>query len=126
MTSAVFTKTIAMALLLVGLSATARSETGDSGQADASARLEEGRLLAFDRSKGNCLACHAMAGGELAGNFGPPLMMMKVRYPDRATLRSQVWDATERVPNTTMPPFGRHRILTEEEIDLVVDFLLSL
>jgi len=25
-----------------------------------------------------------------------------------------------------MPPYGRHRILTEEEIDLVVDFIHTL
>lgn len=89
-------------------------------------KIEAGRELAFTRSKGNCLACHAIEGGELAGNYGPPLVVMKARFPDRAVLRAQIWDASERMPNTRMPPYGRHRILTEEEIDLVVDFLLTL
>jgi sulfur-oxidizing protein SoxX len=89
-------------------------------------RIEQGRALAFERRKGNCLACHLIEGGELAGNYGPPLLMMKVRFPDREVLRAQIWDASVRTPATRMPPFGRHRILTEDEIDLVVDFLLTL
>lgn len=90
------------------------------------ARLEQGKAIAFDRMKGNCLACHYIEGGELAGNYGPPLVAMKLRYPDREVLRSQIWDAAVRNPNTRMPPFGRNRILTEEEIDLVTDYIQSL
>jgi len=89
-------------------------------------RLEQGKALAFERRKGNCLACHIIEGGELAGNYGPPLLMMKLRFPDREVLRAQIWDASVIMPSTRMPPFGRHRILTEDEIDLVVDFILTL
>ena len=89
-------------------------------------RIEQGRKLAFERRKGNCLACHAIAGGELVGNYGPPLVMMQARFPDRDVLRAQIWDASVRMTNTRMPPYGRHRILTEDEIDLVVDYLLTL
>ncbi len=78
------------------------------------------------RSKGNCLACHAIADGELPGNIGPPLVYMQQRFPDKAQLRAQVWDATARNPNTVMPPFGRHGILTDEEIELIVDYIHSL
>ena len=88
--------------------------------------LEQGKAIAFTRAKGNCLACHLIAGGELAGNYGPPLLMMKTRFPDRADLRAQIWDASVREPTTRMPPYGRHRILTEEEIDLLVDFIYTL
>jgi sulfur-oxidizing protein SoxX len=88
--------------------------------------LEQGRSIAFDRNKGNCLACHAMEGGQMAGNYGPPLVLMKSRFPDRAELRAQIWDAAVKDTATRMPPFGRHRILTEEEIDLVVDFIQTL
>ena len=88
--------------------------------------LKQGKELAFDRIKGNCLACHMIAGGELAGNYGPPLVAMKARFPDRAVLREQIWDASIKSPVTRMPPYGRHRILTEEEIDLVVDFIHTL
>jgi sulfur-oxidizing protein SoxX len=92
----------------------------------SSEALEKGRAIAFSRNKGNCLACHAIEGGELAGNYGPPLLLMKIRYPERAALRAQIWDASTREATTRMPPYGRHRILTEEEIDLVVDFIHTL
>ena len=89
-------------------------------------RLEQGKALAFNRLKGNCLACHYVEGGELTGNYGPPLIAMKVRYPDRAALRAQIWDAAIKNPDTRMPPFGRNRILTAEEIDLVTEFVQTL
>ena len=88
--------------------------------------LAAGKAIAFDRNKGNCLSCHMMDDGELPGNSGPPLMMMQMRYPDRAQLREQIYDASGRNPATMMPPYGRHRILSEEELDLVVDYVHSL
>ncbi len=88
--------------------------------------IAKGKAIAFARGKGNCLACHAIEGGELAGNYGPPLLLMKERYPDRAALRAQIWDASVKDSATRMPPYGRHRILSEEEIDLVVDFIHTL
>ena len=106
-----------------------------SGSADAPsllagegtpAGLARGRDIAFDRGKGNCLACHVIADGQLPGNIGPPLMAMKLRFPDPDRLRAQIWDASARNPETIMPPFGKHRILTGEEIDLVVAYLYSL
>lgn len=87
-----------------------------------------GQAIAFDNKKGNCLACHAMPGtkGEMAGSIAPPLIAMKLRYPDRAKLRAQVWDATVANARTSMPPVGKHKILSEEEIDQVVDFIYTL
>jgi sulfur-oxidizing protein SoxX len=87
---------------------------------------EQGKAIAWDRKKGNCLACHAMAGGELPGNIGPPLVAMKARFPNKAALRAQIWDATKKNPNSMMPPFGRHGILTEGEVDLVVEYVYTL
>lgn len=87
-----------------------------------------GQAIAFDNKKGNCLACHAMPGtkGEMAGTIAPPLIAMKLRFPDRAKLRAQVWNASSNNPKTSMPPFGKHLILSEEEIDKVVDFVHTL
>ncbi len=28
-----------------------------------------------------------------------------------------------RNPQTVMPPFGKHKVLTEDEIDLIVDYI---
>jgi len=106
---------ISGALLLAPVSASAEETVVDKGKA-----------LAFDRKLGNCLACHAIEGGELPGNIGPPLISMKLRYPDKSALRAQIWDATVRNPNTIMPPFGRHNILSEEQIDQIVEYIYTL
>lgn len=98
---------------------------GSANAAEASV-AEQGKKVAFNRKKGNCLACHDIAGGSLPGNIGPALVGMKARYPDKAALRAQIWDATVANPNTIMPPFGKHRILTEKEVDLVVEFVRTL
>ena len=94
--------------------------------AEADSMVEEGRKIALDRKKGNCMACHVMAGATLPGNIGPPLVAMKARFPDKAKLREQIWDALTINPNSLMPPFGRHEILTEDEIDKVVEYVHSL
>jgi sulfur-oxidizing protein SoxX len=95
---------------------------GASAQAQSAV---EGEKLAFDRSKGNCLTCHEIKGGDAPGNLGPPLADMKARYPNRKDLVAIVYDETKRNPLTVMPPFGRNLILTEKEIDMVVDFLYT-
>ena len=113
------------ALILAGGAAFAQESatTAESATVDT---LTQGREAAFDRQRGNCLACHVMDDGEMPGTVGPPLMMMQQRFPERATLYRQIWDATERNPNSRMPPFGRHGILTQEEIDWIVDYLYTL
>ena len=97
-----------------------------SGAAQAQSAAAEGQKLAFDRSKGNCLTCHAIKGGNLPGSIGPELVDIKSKYPNREDLVAIVTDETERNPLTVMPPFGRNRILTAKEIDAVVDFLQTL
>ncbi|VAW80879.1 Sulfur oxidation protein SoxX [hydrothermal vent metagenome] len=88
--------------------------------------VDEGKAVAYDRKKGNCLACHQMADGDLPGNIGPPLIAMKARYPDKAKLRAQIWDATKANPNSIMPPFGRQQILSEGDIDKIVEYVYTL
>ena len=112
----------ALTLILGGLSMLPQAVTA----AEEASAVEKGKQVAFNRKKGNCLACHEIAGGKLAGNVGPALVNMKERYPDKAKLRAQIWDATKANPNTIMPPFGKHKILSEKEIDLVVEFISSL
>jgi sulfur-oxidizing protein SoxX len=84
-----------------------------------------GQTLAFDRSKGNCLTCHDIKGGDAPGNVGPQLADMKTRFPDRKQLAAIIFDETRRNPQTVMPPFGRNLILTNDEIEAVVDFLYT-
>jgi L-cysteine S-thiosulfotransferase len=84
-----------------------------------------GQVLAFDRGKGNCLTCHDIKGGDSPGNLGPPLADMKARFLDRKELAAIVFDETKRNPQTVMPPFGRNLILTDGEIEAIVDFLYT-
>lgn len=94
--------------------------------ADGASVVEKGKDIAFDRKKGNCLACHAAGDGTLPGNIGPPLIAMQARFPDKAKLRAQIWDATVTNPDSIMIPFGRNRVLSEEEIDQVVEYIYTL
>ena len=103
-------------LALFGSLAASQAAYGQSAAA-------EGEKIAFDRSKGNCLTCHEMKGGTLAGSIGPALTDIKSKYPDRNELVASVTDETKRNPQTVMPPVGRNRMLTEIEISAVVVFL---
>jgi L-cysteine S-thiosulfotransferase len=98
----------------------------DTASATSSGRIAAGRELAFATDRGNCLGCHAVAGGQQMGTLGPTLSNMRARFPQRAALRARIWDAGEFNPDTLMPPFGRHQILSRDEIELVIDFLYSL
>jgi sulfur-oxidizing protein SoxX len=98
-------------------------------EAPAWAAESSGRRVAHDQERGNCLACHRMPadpGAETNADMGPALENIRQRYPDRADLRQRIWDARAFNPDTIMPPYGRHRILTEEEIDQVVDYVHGL
>ena len=97
-----------------------------AASADAQSGASDGQKLAFDRSKGNCLSCHQISGGDLPGTIGPALTGLKSKYPDRNDLIAIVSDEAKRNPLTVMPPFGRNRILTEQEIGAIVDFLQTL
>jgi sulfur-oxidizing protein SoxX len=94
--------------------------------ATETAAVAAGRAIAHDVYKGNCLGCHQVPGDPAAislASIGPPIVAMKQRFPDRAALREQLWDSTVRNPYSVMPPFGKHRVLTEEEIDLVLEYI---
>jgi len=99
-----------------------------SAQADdqTQARLKQGKEIAFDRQQGNCLACHIIDDGESPGNIGPPLVAMKARFPKRDDLYDRVYDAPRINPETRMPPFGKYRILSEDDIHKIVDYLYTL
>jgi sulfur-oxidizing protein SoxX len=73
----------------------------------------------------NCEQCHQIKGLSNFGNIGPSLLDLKSRYPDRKDVAAIVADETRRNPQTVMPPFGRNLILTDEEIDTIVDYLYN-
>ena len=111
---------IAALLLMTAMHSTA------SADAALDESIARGEALAADRNGGNCYSCHAVEGAELPGNYGPPLFNMAVRFPERAALKAQISDPRVRNPNTPMPPYGAHSILTDSELESVVDYIYSL
>jgi len=114
------------ALSLAALFAGASMMPSAAGAAAHSEIIKKGKEVAFDRRKGNCLACHMMDDGASPGDIGPPLIAMKARFPDKAKLRAQIWDPMVNNPGTRMPPFGKYKALTEAEIDAIVEYLYTL
>lgn len=112
--------------VLVGISLSTSVSLAAEPGSNSSKNIEEGKKIAFSRPKGNCLACHMIIGGASPGNIAPPLIAMKARFPDKQVLRDQIQDASKRNPETSMPLFGRYEILTEAELDKVVDYIYSL
>ncbi len=94
--------------------------------AGESASIDKGKEIAFDRKKGNCLACHNIPNGPSPGNIAPALIAMKSRFATKEDLRKQVWDPTIKNPESTMPPFGKHNIISEKELNDVVEFIWTL
>jgi sulfur-oxidizing protein SoxX len=66
-----------------------------------------------------------MGDGQMPGNIGPPLVNMKSRYTEQQMF-DQIWDATKKNPNTMMPPFGKHRVLTDDQIRKIAAYVLTL
>jgi sulfur-oxidizing protein SoxX len=109
---------VALAITAIAFGTTAaESPNGD---------IAAGKAIAMDRAKGNCIACHVLPGGASPGAIGPALVAMKSRFPTKEALTKQIWDPTIRNPDTVMPPFGKHAILTEKEFNAVVDYIWSL
>jgi sulfur-oxidizing protein SoxX len=99
-----------------------------------------GRSVAIDRKKGNCLACHAMPIPEQSfhGEVGPDLNGVGSRY-SAGELRLRIVDPKVLNPDTIMPAFyktnGLHRVLadfegkpmlTAQEVEDVVAYLQTL
>lgn len=95
-------------------------------------RAIEGWCLMINPGKGNCLACHYLSvagqpkGLAPSGNIGPILGNVSEKYPDQLELIELLNDPVTRFPDTIKPPYGKHRILTEREIEAVVVFLSGL
>ena len=118
----------AISAIMLSGNVLAQATATPSGAA-APKKEETGKDIAFNRSKGNFLACHAMPtlpDAESPGQYGPPLIAMSARFPDKARMRAQIWDATTFNAASSMIPFGKHGVLTEAEIDKVADFVYGL
>ena len=116
-----YTALAALTMLTASLSMAPQGASAASAES-----VKMGEKIAFDRKIGNCLACHQTGTGTSPGDIGPPLVAMKARFPDPAKLRAQIHDPRTANPDTRMPPFGAHGILSGSDIDAIVDYLLTL
>jgi len=95
----------------------------------ALAQKDQGLELFVRPDKGYCIACHAVptsAGPATRSNVGPARTGSRMRELGSAGLHELLRDPTRANPDTVMPPFGKHRILEEREIDRVTEYLLAL
>jgi len=99
-------------------------ETAIAQSEAKSVELDPAKLIS-ESNLGNCLACHAIPNKPelVAGDIGPPFIGMKHRFPDIAKLRAAIYDQKAMSPDTIMPPFGRNKILTPEQIDVIAQYI---
>lgn len=116
---------VALALAVTG-AAMALPAAAEMPKLDLGGDAEAGKKVAWDRAKGNCLACHMMPGGESPGGIGPALVAMQTRYPTKEAVAQQIWDPTVKNPEVVMPPFGKHGILSNKEFIDVVEYVWSI
>ncbi len=120
---------ILAAMMLQGCKTAGQHSADASGEAKKEAKLEMDPAKLFwsnGKGMGNCSACHAIpadTSGKPAGNMGPPMIGMKDRFPDIAKLKAAIADQKAFSPNTMMPPFGRNKILTPEQIDVIAQYI---
>jgi len=138
--SSVFLTAVAAVTLLAGglvAGPAFAAGPGHGGEAPSKKACDEatdpvaiGLCLATNRKKGNCHACHAFKGTEGTrlqhGDIAPPLVAMKQRFPDKAKLKAQIYDPQVANPNTVMPPYGKHHIVSDKELDYIVDWAYTL
>lgn len=101
---------------------------------------ERGRVIVLSRQSGLCILCHSGPFPEerFQGNLAPDLALSASRL-SAAQLRARIVDASRFNPDTIMPPyfkkdhsariapqFAGKTILTAQEIEDVVAFLVSL
>ena len=90
--------------------------------------IAAGKSIAFNRAEGNCLACHVLPGGTMAGDVGPDLthFPFKIVFHNRQKLENFIYDPEKVIPHINMPQFGKNKVLTHHQITLVADYLWSL
>lgn len=106
---------------------------GDWKRGEAIAQNGVGKQYSDDPSKpsgGNCYACHELSRQEVSfGTLGPSLFHYgKVRGDSPAMQRytyAKIYNPDAFTACSTMPRFGHHRILTDEQIQDLVALLLD-
>ncbi|MBN2679544.1 sulfur oxidation c-type cytochrome SoxX [Acidithiobacillus montserratensis] len=120
-----------IALLIAGLAGLTLSMEASAADTPTNAgNIQAGKAIAFNRAQGNCLACHALPGGTMAGNVGPALPMKGVTFQQmfqtKEKLVAFLGDPEKLFPYANMPEFGKNKVLTQTQLEQVADYLWSL
>jgi sulfur-oxidizing protein SoxA len=85
-------------------------------------------LTTSGRGAANCLACHVVGdrGTNLPGNVGPDLSEIGKSTRTDEYLFNYIYDARIYNPDTVMPPWGAHGILSEADIRNIIAYLRTL
>lgn len=84
-----------------------------------------GKLIATERSQGNCISCHLLKDGTQPGTRGPDLSQYGTWGRTDAETYALVNDLRWRNPDTVMPPIGTNNILNDQQIRDVIAYLQS-
>ena len=88
--------------------------------------VAKGDKIFNTKSKGNCFACHDVAGKKIngPGSMGPKLQYLSA-WPEKA-LYDKVYDPYTTNPISAMPAFGKNGWLDDNEIKAVVAYLKTI
>ncbi len=114
----------------LGISIGAAAADAPASVGSSASNIQAGRAIAFNRGQGNCLACHSLPGGSMAGNVGPALPMQGVTFQQmfqtKEKLVNFLADPEKLFPYANMPEFGKNKVLTQAQLEQVADYLWSL
>ena len=85
-----------------------------------------GKKLVANKEKGNCVTCHILPDVSQPGNIGINLSFIGSWHLPDQFLFNYIYDPRIYNPNTVMPPWGAHNILTTDEIKDIVSYLKTL
>ena len=119
--------TVIMSAALLGFSLTSSAEVSAA----------KGKEIFHARGKpkypgqviGNCTACHwvqetELRGGDFPGNVGPALLGMKRLTKEQ--IRQKIWDPNQENPTSIMPAFGKHGMMSKDDIQSLVEYIHTL
>ncbi len=88
---------------------------------------ENGKKLVNNRKRGgSCLACHIFPDASLPGNVGPDFSLIGLWGRSDERLFNYIYDPRKFNPYTVMPPWGKHKLFTKNEIKDIVSYLKTL
>ncbi|MDD2814412.1 MAG: sulfur oxidation c-type cytochrome SoxA [Thiotrichaceae bacterium] len=84
------------------------------------------KLIADRKLGGSCLACHLVPDEHLMGNVGIDLTEIGTWENDEERMFNHIYDSRIYNPNSVMPPWGAHGLISPTEIKDIVAYLKTL